>query len=298
MGVITVSDHGWIALMTRSYLSATTLACALALAACAHVDAPVSAASAAAPAAAAGKAIVHTPESLRASVRHAWVALPAAATGGQAYYGLLKDAPPARAQVPVVVLAHGDAGLTPELRQWQVWAAQTLGVASLAADSLQRADRVVYAPTAPAADHEKVHGMRNVELTAAVSALSGLDWADTRRFVIAGTAEGAVAVARYRPLADAPREQGRVIINWSCEDSAYVAGHRTQLPARMPVLNIVSSTDAQFLPGRTGLAQGQCGASATRLERIAAPAPGLMNQAQARASVAVFLQQQLALARP
>lgn len=81
--------------------------------------------------------------------------------------------------------------------------------------------------------------------TAAVEFLAKQPWFNGR-FVIAGTSEGAVAVARYVRAEAAPAEAGRIIFSWSCENNYHVVQHKTRIPDGMPVLNIMSSKDKYF----------------------------------------------------
>ena len=101
---------------------------------------------------------------------------------------------------------------------------------------------MTYSSPIPREDYEKIHSLRSSELTAAVAFLQMQPWFDGR-FVIAGTSEGAVAVARYVPAPDAVREKGRIIFSWSCEDNYHVTTHRIAVPNNLPVLNIMSATD-------------------------------------------------------
>ena len=249
-----------------------------------------------------GSAIAHTPDSLAAAVQNAWVTLPASVTGGAVYAGLLKDAPAAKAKAPVVVFVHGSSGIAPAIKEWMLWAAKEQGVATMAADSMQLKDRMTYKSPIAKAEYEKVHGMRTAELNAALLALPQQPWADAQRVVIAGTSEGAVAVARHVPQTGMLQEKGRMIFSWTCEDNYHVQQHRTHLPETLPVLNIVSSTDIYFSKSNSWVgndqAVGHCGAALTQnkvssVVLIPNAPHTLFNLPPARGPVAGFLKQQI-----
>lgn len=249
-----------------------------------------------------GSASQHTAASLQAAVLNAWVSLPARATGGAAYSGLLSQAPATQARVPVVVFVHGSSGVAPAIKEWQKWLAEHLGIASIAADSMQLQGRMTYKSPIAKADYEKVHGMRAAELAATVQALPALAWADSQHVVLAGTSEGAVAVARYRAAPGALAEKGRLIFSWSCEDNYHVQSHQTHIPATLPVLNTMSSTDVYFSQANPWLgnprALGHCGtALADNKVSSVLLIPGaphtLFNLPQARQATEGFLRAQL-----
>ena len=207
-----------------------------------------------------GNALVHTEASARNVVANAQLVLPASATGGAMYTGPFKDAPSGlRGPVPVVVFLHGSSGLSLKaIADWQQWLA-TQGIASLAPDSFALPDRVTYKSPVGKDVYGKILALRDAEITLAAKALSGAPWADSRRLVLAGTSEGAAAVARYRGGEFA----GRVIFSWSCEDNYFVESHATAVPTDQPVLNVMSTADPFFSPTNTWLgnpnAQGHCG---------------------------------------
>lgn len=279
------------------------------LGACAHTAAGSAASTAAAPAVPQGSiqghATQHTRDSLQAAVQRAWVTLPASVTGAAPYAGLLKDAPAARGKAPVVVFVHGSSGVAPAIKEWMLWAAQTQGVAAMAADSMQLPQRMTYKSPIAKADYEKVHALRSAELHAALTALPQQPWADVQRVVLAGTSEGAVAVARHVPQPGMLQEKGRMIFSWTCETNYHVQDHRTHLPATLPVLNVVSSTDIYFSRSNRWLgndqALGHCGAALAQnkvssVVLIPNAPHTLFNLPQARGPVAGFLQQQLGAA--
>jgi len=249
-----------------------------------------------------GTATQHTPESLRLAVERAWVGLPASATGGAAYQGLLQNAPATRGKTPVVLFLHGSSGIAPAIREWQKWLAESLGISSLAADSMQLPDRITYKSPVAATTYEQVHALRAQELSAMVQALPRLPWADASRFVVAGTSEGAVSVARYETAPGVPMERGRIIYSWSCEDNYHVQGHRSHLPGGVPVLNVMSSTDVFFSSANPWLgnprAQGHCAAALqdnkqSTIVLIPGAPHTLLNLLQARQATEDFLRAQL-----
>ncbi|MBK8072250.1 MAG: alpha/beta hydrolase [Ramlibacter sp.] len=209
-----------------------------------------------------GEAVVHTAASAQDVIAGAQVALPASVTGGAPYLGPLRGAPKeARQRVPVVVFMHGSSGLALKaIGEWQQWLAG-MGIASLAPDSFALPNRITYKSPVDKATYEKVHALRVSEIALAARALPGLPWADAARVVLAGTSEGATAVARYSGREFA----GRIIYSWSCEDNYFVQAHATALPDDRPVLNVMSSTDVFFSPSNSWLgnatATGHCGAA-------------------------------------
>lgn len=202
----------------------------------------------------------HSAESLRSLVREAQVALPA--SSGAAFFGKFKDVPAgATARVPVVVFLHGSSGLgLAAIGEWQRWLAGQ-GIASIAPDSFQLAGRLTYKSPVDRAVYERVHALRLSEVAPTVAALAAAPWADSARLVLAGTSEGATAVARH----DGAGFKGRVLYAWSCEDNYFSAGHRTRLPPEQPVLNVISLTDPFFSKANSWLgnpaALGHCGAA-------------------------------------
>jgi dienelactone hydrolase len=208
-----------------------------------------------------GQATVHTEASRQALVQRAQVALPPSATGGAIYFGRWRDIPAtARAAVPVVVFLHGSSGLgLKAIEEWQRWLA-SLGVASVAPDSFALPDRVTYKSPVDKDLYERIHALRASEIDATAAALRTAPWAAPGRWLLAGTSEGAVAVARHAGAGFA----GRMIYSWSCEDNYFVAAHGTAVAPAMPVLNVMSGTDVYFSLSNAWLgnpaARGHCGA--------------------------------------
>jgi hypothetical protein len=209
-----------------------------------------------------GTAVVHTVESARAVMDRAALVLPARVTGGAVYAGPLKDAPTqVRERAPVVVFLHGSSGLALKaIGEWQLWLAE-LGIASVAPDSFALPDRLTYKSPIPVETYERVHALRLSEVALAVATVRTAPWADPARMVLAGTSEGAPAVARYRGSEFA----GRIVFSWSCEDNYFVRSHDTAIPADRPVLNVISLSDPFFSPSNSWLgnpaARGHCGAA-------------------------------------
>lgn len=242
-----------------------------------------------------GTALVHTEASGRAVIDSAALALPASAVGGAVYLGPLRDAPSViTGPLPLVVFMHGSSGLgLAAIGDWQHWLAG-MGVASLAPNSFALPDRVTYKSPIDKDTYERMHALRLSEVGLAVQALARLPWVDRNRVVLAGTSEGATAVARYSGTEFA----GRIVFSWSCEDNYFVRSHATALPQDRPVLNVMSSTDVFFSPSNPWLgnpaAQGHCGqALKDNKQASVVLIPGaphtLLNLPQARHPVAGFL---------
>lgn len=209
-----------------------------------------------------GSATQHSAASARDAIAGAQLVLPAAAAGGAIYAGPLRAAPQVvRGKLPVLVFLHGSSGLkAPAIGAWQQWLAG-LGIASLAPDSFALPDRVSYQSPVAKDFYERIHALRSAEIGLALDALQHLPWADTKRMVLAGTSEGAVAVARHGGSEFA----GRLIFSWSCEDNYFVEQARTALVPGQPVLNIISAADPFFSTANPWLgnpqAQGHCAAA-------------------------------------
>lgn len=242
-----------------------------------------------------GSAVVHTTESARAVVQGAAVVLPASVTGAAIFSGPMRDAPrEVKGRAPVVVFLHGSSGLgLKAIGEWQQWLA-TLGVASIAPDSFGLPGRLTYKSPVGKDVYEKIHALRLSEIDMALKALQDAPWADTSRLILAGTSEGATAVARYAGTGFA----GRILYSWSCEDNYFVEQHRTALPASQPVLNVMSATDVFFSPSNGWLgnpaARGHCGDALKDHKRASIVLiPGaphtLLNLAPARHATAGFV---------
>lgn len=271
-------------------------ALALLLAACAATPpapTPVAAAAATPAGEIKGRAVVHTEASRAEVLASAQVALPA--SSGAAFFGRWRDIPAAARQpVPVVVFLHGSSGLgLKAIEEWQRWLA-TLGVASVAPNSFALPERLTYSSPIAKPVYEQIHALRGSEIDIAAAGLATAPWADGQRLVLAGTSEGATAVARHA----GPPFAGRMIYAWSCEDNYFVATHGTRIAPTQPVLNVISATDPFFSPSNSWLgnpaARGHCGAAlAANKNATIVLIPGaphtLLNLPAARHATAGFL---------
>lgn len=242
-----------------------------------------------------GTAVVHTAASARAVIEGGALVLPSSATAGATFAGPWRDAPQrVAARVPMVVFLHGSSGLgLAAIGEWQRWLA-TLGIASFAPDSFALPDRITYTSPIGKDLYEKIHALRASEIALALRAVRDAPWADPDRIVLAGTSEGAVAVARWRGDGLA----GRLIYSWSCENNYFVVRHDTWVRPNEPVLNVISASDPFFSASNAWLgnpqAEGHC-AQALKDDRRAAvilvpKAPHtLLNLPATRAVTAGFL---------
>ncbi len=209
-----------------------------------------------------GHATRHDAASLAGVVAQAQVALPAGVAGPTAWFGRWAALPAdLKGPVPVLVFLHGSSGLQlPAIAEWQRWLAAR-GVASVAPDSFALPGRLTYQSPIAVDTYEAIHALRASEIDAMQAALDKAAWADPQRRLLAGTSEGAVAVARH----DGHGFAGRVVFAWSCEDNYFVQAHRTALAPQLPVLNVISSNDPFFSPDNRWLgnaaARGHCGAA-------------------------------------
>lgn len=247
-----------------------------------------------------GTAWQHTPASLATSVARAALVLPERATGGARYTGAFSARPATQGQAgPVVLFLHGSSGLgLSAIATWQQWLADQ-GIASLAPDSFALPERVTYQSPISAQDYERIHALRGSEIAPALAALQAQTWADARRIVLAGTSEGAVAVARYAGDGVA----ARMVFSWSCEANYFVQAPRNAFAPGQPVLNLISSTDPYFSRSNPWLgaaeAQGHCATALKdnpRASVLLIPnAPHtLLNWPAAQDAVAGFLRRALA----
>lgn len=244
-----------------------------------------------------GKAWVQTDRTMAEAMAQSWTVLPATVTGDKLYEGTNIGAPETKGKAPAVIFVHGSGGINPHIKAFQKRLAEELGIASFTPDSFQLPDRMTYSSPIDPMDYEKIHALRASELSAAVEFLTKQPWFNGR-FVIAGTSEGAVAVARYVRAEHAPAEAGRIIFSWSCENNYHVVQHKTRIPANMPVLNIMSSNDKYFSKANSYLgnpdAVGNCskaleGNPNARIVLIKDAPHTLMNEPQAREAEDRFL---------
>lgn len=251
-----------------------------------------------------GSAAVHDAASARAVIDGAQVGLPAA-VAGSVYLGPWRSLPEAASRampVPTVVFLHGSSGLgLKAIGEWQRWLAEQ-GVASVAPDSFGLADRLVYGSPVDVATYERIHALRASEIALAVAALKGVPWADASRLLLAGTSEGAVAVARH----DGAEFAGRLVFSWSCERNYFVDQPATALAGGRPVLNVMSLTDPYFSAANPWLGnpapQGHCGSAlAANPQAVIVLLPQaphtLINLPAARAATLDFVRRVTAAAR-
>ena len=188
-----------------------------------------------------GSVTSHTPETLKAVFEKAYAALPL--SDGSLFEGTLEQFSGQCSPKATVLFIHGSSGINPATRTFANHLAKQ-GFAVLAPDSMQVKDRITYSSPVAREVYEQVHSMRYEELSYAVSHLHELPFFNGK-FVIAGTSEGAVSVARFVNESE-NKEAGRMIFSWSCENNYHVVEHRTQIPADCPVLNIMSAEDPYF----------------------------------------------------
>jgi len=205
-----------------------------------------------------GAAAVHDAASARAAIAGAQVVLPA--TADRPLFVGRFDGIPAGAvpRLPVVVFLHGSSGLgLKAIEEWQRWLGG-LGIASIAPDSFALPDRITYTSPVGVDTYERIHALRASEIELALAALRSAPWADTSRLVLAGTSEGATAVARY----GGDGFRARIVYSWSCEQNYFVREPRTAVTPGRPVLNIISASDPYFSPSNAWLgnpaAKGHC----------------------------------------
>lgn len=242
-----------------------------------------------------GSASVHTPTSAVNVVQQARVVLPPGVAGDKSFSGLWRDVPAQAARrVPVVVFLHGSSGLgLKAIGEWQDWLA-TLGIASVAPDSFALPERITYKSPVAKETYERIHALRLSEADLALQAVRAAPWADPQRVVLAGTSEGATAVARH----PATGLSGRMVFSWSCESNYFVEKPATAIPPEQPVLNVMSTTDPFFSPSNAWIgnpsAKGHCGDALKEHKRAAIvlvpDAPHtLINLPAARHAAAGFL---------
>ncbi|MBC9882614.1 hypothetical protein G8O24_35490 [Bradyrhizobium sp. INPA01-394B] len=191
-----------------------------------------------------GTTLEPTAENLAATWRKANLVLPAALTGGDRWQGAAAAAPEVTGKAPLVVLLHGSSGVAPAVKEFQVWLADTMGLASVAPDSLAIEGRMTYVSPVSIEIYERVHTLRLAELTHALEASKAWAWVDRSRIVIAGTSEGSVAASRYA----GPESAARLIYSWSCEANYFVEHPRLGFGPEEPVFNAISARDPYFSP--------------------------------------------------
>ncbi len=160
------------------------------------------------------------------------------------YEGELEHCPDVASKYPVILFLHGSSGITEPVKQFGRCLAGE-GFAFIAPNSMNTVDRLTYTSPVARETYEKIHAMRASELKFAIEHLHELSFFDGR-YVLAGTSEGGVSVARCRDRNRSGEERGRMIFSWSCEDNYHVQAHRTSIPSCVPVLNIMSANDKYF----------------------------------------------------
>ena len=208
----------------------------------------------------------HSPQTLEATLRNAFLALP----GG--WEGTLAEAPAAPGRHPVMIFMHGSSGINEAAKIFGRRLAER-GIAFLAPNGMATPGRLAYTSPVSPEIYEKVHAMRSAELDRALEALPCLSFFDGR-FVIAGTSEGGVAAARHAVRPDLS-EAGRLILSWSCEDNYHVEQHRTAIPLDMPVLNVMSAEDKYFSRANAylGIMPRSCSSPGRRIRSTTSPKP-------------------------
>ena len=111
-----------------------------------------------------GTELEPSPDNLALTWAKANLVLPATLLGGRRWEGHAEDAPDAIGIAPLVILMHGSSGVAPAVKEFQVWLADELGVASVAPDSLAIPDRLTYTSPVDVATYERVHALRLAEL--------------------------------------------------------------------------------------------------------------------------------------
>lgn len=230
------------------------------------------------------------------------IVLPKALAGSETWVGPVKALPslPTARVHPVVIFMHGSSGIAGFVTEYQKWLADTLGVASVAPNSMAIPDRLTYKSPVGKDVYERVHALRLAELETALKEAARIPWVDARRILIVGTSEGSVPVARLGAAGDA----GRIVYAWTCEDNYFVDRHRTAIPAATPVLNVIAARDPYFsaanawvggqtITGDCGAAlKGNANASVVKLET---DQHTVVNQPAARDAVAPFIKRVLKL---
>ncbi len=173
---------------------------------------------------------------------------------GSARRGRLEDAD-IRAAIerdgphPVVLFMHGCTGLGPVRA---LAALAEAGFLVIAPDSFARRYRPLQcdAKTRSGGFNLFVYDFRQTELGYALHRLRAARWADSRRFFLFGSSEGAVTAALYRGT----EFRARVITQWTCHGRPRVQG--IDAPLGEPVLAIVAESDSWYVNGPS---EGHCG---------------------------------------
>jgi dienelactone hydrolase len=241
-----------------------------------------------------------TAEALALTLAKGQVVLPAGAAGAEPWRGSYGEVPKTvSGRWPLAIVMHGSSGIAPFITEYQLWLA-SLGIASLAPDSMAIPGRLTYKSPIPVEIYEQVHALRAAELEQAAGAARGLAWVDAGRIVFIGTSEGSVPVARS---AD-PQTAGRILYAWSCERNYFVTEPRTAIPAATPVLNAIAAGDPYFAAGNPWNAAypvtGSCAQALRGYKSAAVYIPltdkhTIVNDADVRGVAGLFLRRVLAL---
>lgn len=191
-----------------------------------------------------GTTLEPTPDNLATTFAKANLVLPASLTGGARWQGFAADAPQVTGKAPLVILLHGSSGVAAAVKDFQIWLADALGLASVAPDSLAIEGRLTYVSPVSVDIYEGVHKLRLAELEHALQASRAWAWVDRARIVLAGTSEGSVATSRYSGSESA----ARLIYSWSCEANYFVDAPRPGFGPEEPVFNAISARDPYFSP--------------------------------------------------
>lgn len=190
-----------------------------------------------------GSVLEHSEKTLLAVWNNAFVALPN--PGSSPKVGLLSSFRNEKKTFPIVVFMHGSSGINKQIKDFCYWLADSLGFATVVPDSMQTENRLTYSSPIKPEFYEVIHKMRLQELVFTMGRLKNLSFYNGT-VVIAGTSEGGVAVARFKPNEKTETEKGRILFSWSCEDNYHVMSHGTNIPNNLPVLNVMSANDKFF----------------------------------------------------
>lgn len=247
-----------------------------------------------------GSTLEPAPANLAVTWEKANLVLPAALAGGQRWQGSPATAPEVAGKAPLVILLHGSSGIAPAVKDFQNWLADTLGLASVAPDSLAIPDRLIYTSPVATDIYERVHALRLAELEHALQASRAWSWVDRTRIILAGTSEGSVAVSRYAGSESA----ARLIYSWSCEKNYFVDQPRPGFGANEPVFNAISARDPYFSPrnlwNRDYAVTGNCAAALKGnadavVDVVDADVHTILNREDVREATSAFLKRALKL---
>jgi hypothetical protein len=247
-----------------------------------------------------GTTLDPTPGNLAATFAGASLVLPASLRRGERWQGLASAAPEVTGKAPLVILLHGSSGIAPAVKEFQIWLADALGLASLAPDSLAIEGRLTYTSPVAIDIYERVHALRLAELNYALNASRAWSWVDRARIVLAGTSEGSVAVSRYAGT----ESVARLIYSWSCEANYFVDRPRPGFGPGEPVFSAISARDPYFSPANswnkdyavTGTCAGALKDNPNAVSLVVdADVHTILNRADVREATAAFLKRVLKL---